>query len=92
MAGRFGDLKLNLQRGELAYAETFVALGNGLAFAYVTPHYDSRKWRVDAGLVGFEFQALDFGVAAFDQGFVAAEIVLGGLFLKFGGFEIGVAG
>ena len=53
MAGRFGDLKLDLQRGELADAEAFVAFGDCLAFAEIAADDDAGEGRVDAGLFLF---------------------------------------
>ena len=91
-ARRFRDLKLDLERGELADAKTFVAFGNRLAFAEVAADDDASEGSVDAGLFFFQFEAIDFGVAAFDQGFITVEIVLGGFGFEFGGFEVGVAG
>jgi hypothetical protein len=81
-----------LQRGELTDAKTFVAFGNRLAFAEIAANDNASEGSVDASLFFFEFEAIDFGVAAFDQSFVSVEIVLGGFGFEFGGFEIGVAG
>ena len=50
-SGGFRDLKLDLQRRKLADAKTFVALGDGLAFADVTADDDAGEGSVDAGLV-----------------------------------------
>jgi hypothetical protein len=50
---RFWNLKLDLQRRELADTKTFVAFGNRLAFAEVAADYYAGEGSMDAGLFFF---------------------------------------
>ena len=92
LARRFRNLKLHLERGELADAEAFLLLPDGLALANVTPDDDSGEGSLEARLIDLNFELMNGRVAAFDERFPAVHVVFSGFGFELGGVEISLRG